>query len=402
MSKNAKWMFARFLLVNGLFCLSHAFAYTVYVRFLIWRGMDLFQCGLINLAFMVGVFALEIPTGALADLFGRKVSSLMGFLLYAVGYLYYFGAYTFGGFIFAELLTAGGKTFTSGAFDAWMIDAIRKEGYDGRLEMIHARAKQVDTACTLLGASTGAIISRNDLSLVWLFGGTGLLLVGLLAFAILPADNGKNIKISFCTGITAFREQIRVGVAYCFRNKSIFWVIVICLGIAMLVQPLNMYWTVYVDNNTKDKLIYSWMWALISVAIIVGNQLARILAGRGIFEARVIRWCLLSVGVILASLLLWNNFWFVLAIFILQEIPRGVFWPCAQAYVNHRIPSADRATILSFVSMAEHIGAAVGLLVFGLTAKYLGIVNTWVIVGALFLALVPLARKINGHHEPRK
>ena len=45
-----------------------------YVLFLLSQGLDLLQVNLVNVAFMVGIFIFEIPTGAYADNFGRRKS----------------------------------------------------------------------------------------------------------------------------------------------------------------------------------------------------------------------------------------------------------------------------------------------------------------------------------------
>ncbi|MFH1668012.1 MAG: hypothetical protein ABH884_03260, partial [Candidatus Komeilibacteria bacterium] len=50
---------------------------SVYVVFLLQNSLSLFQVSLANLCFMLGVFIFEIPTGAVADIMGRKFSFVL-------------------------------------------------------------------------------------------------------------------------------------------------------------------------------------------------------------------------------------------------------------------------------------------------------------------------------------
>jgi len=48
------------------------------VLYFLGIGFNLFQVGLITSAALLSTFIFEIPTGAVADLYGRKVSSIVG------------------------------------------------------------------------------------------------------------------------------------------------------------------------------------------------------------------------------------------------------------------------------------------------------------------------------------
>ena len=53
----------------------------IYVTYLIKNGLDLFQVNLVNAIFFFTLFVCEIPTGAFADLFGRKKSFVIACVL---------------------------------------------------------------------------------------------------------------------------------------------------------------------------------------------------------------------------------------------------------------------------------------------------------------------------------
>jgi MFS family permease len=73
----------------------------------------------------------------------------------------------------------------------------------------------------------------------------------------------------------------------------------------------------------------------------------------------------------------------VLSLFLLHEMGRGMLGPLKQAYLNNRIPSEQRATILSFDSMIGRSGAFLGLLGSGYLANRFGIPLTWFVSGCV-------------------
>lgn len=79
-----------FYLLEFLFFLSINFIHTTNILFMLSKGLDLLEVNLINIFYMGSVFILEIPTGALSDMFGRKYSFLISCLFLAVSFFIYF------------------------------------------------------------------------------------------------------------------------------------------------------------------------------------------------------------------------------------------------------------------------------------------------------------------------
>jgi len=75
----------------GIFLLDFALSLTaaIYVIFLIKNGLNLLQANLVNTAFMISIFLLEVPTGAFADSIGRKNSVLISTLFLMLGLAFY-------------------------------------------------------------------------------------------------------------------------------------------------------------------------------------------------------------------------------------------------------------------------------------------------------------------------
>ena len=82
------------------------------------------------------------------------------------------------------------------------------------------------------------------------------------------------------------------------------------------------------------------------------------------------------------------------SVFLVHEIGRGVFRPVKDSYLNKWIDAKERATTLSYESLVNHAGGAVGLVISGLLAKYLSIPVAWVAGGSILaVTAISLASK---------
>ena len=97
-----------YLILNGLQSLGIAFFSATYSLFLLAQGLNLFEMNLVNGAFMATLLIAEVPTGAVADTWGRKVSYVASTLLLATSMFAYANAHSFWTCVFAEVIGAIG------------------------------------------------------------------------------------------------------------------------------------------------------------------------------------------------------------------------------------------------------------------------------------------------------
>jgi sugar phosphate permease len=105
----------------------------------------------------------------------------------------------------------------------------------------------------------------------------------------------------------------------------------------------------------------------------------------------------ISIGILITIMGQFGNYGLAIALFLLHELPRGMVVPIKDAYLNNNIESKERATILSFESIAHHFGGAIGLLLSGLLARSAGIPLTWLVFGSFLVIGTTLVAK-NGRH----
>ena len=70
----------------------------------------------------------------------------------------------------------------------------------------------------------------------------------------------------------------------------------------------------------------------------------------------------------------------------------GILGPVRQAYINDHIPSAQRATVLSFDSLFGDVGGVAGQVGLGYVAQTASKAVAYTIGGAVYFAAAPLYR----------
>ena len=107
------------------------------------QGLGLHEVFVLKSVYSVAAVALEIPSGYLADVWGRKRCLFWGSVLFFLGYLLYSFTGAFSAFLCAELLLGAGQTLVNGADSALLYDTAAHYKaeqhylrYEGRLTMI--------------------------------------------------------------------------------------------------------------------------------------------------------------------------------------------------------------------------------------------------------------------------
>lgn len=122
------------------------------VPLLLARGLDLAQVGLVLATFAAVTAAAEVPTGGLADAFGRVRATLVADALSLASRVGFLLAPDLAGAVAAAALGGAARALQSGALEAWYVDARRRVAPEADLQGPLARAGTV--AALAVGSAT--------------------------------------------------------------------------------------------------------------------------------------------------------------------------------------------------------------------------------------------------------
>lgn len=387
-----------FLLISTSNAFSVGLTLGTYVLFLKDLGLTPLEINLVNGFFYLGRFFLEVPTGAIADLFGRRASSLVSFVLYAAGLLLYWQATTFLGCVLAELVLAFGATCLSGAFEAWVADELRaRAASPGDLHRLFAREAMLDRLAFIVAAPIGGVAAmRFGLASTWLF---AALVMGALAVLAALLMRETRVAQPVRHAHRAIAETAVRSISYAFRPGPVrvFLAVSACFAFASMAP--NMQWAPYFEEAVGGPQGTGMLFSGISVVLLAGSWAAPRLLRALRDEWRALGAVLIlgGIGTALVGIL---GMPLSLGAFALYELAAGAFAPLKKASLNNAITSDDRATVLSCEEMAAKLGGACGLLVTGIAAEHAGIGAAWVLGGIVFVAGGALA--FRAHRKRRR
>jgi sugar phosphate permease len=123
----------------------------------------------------------------------------------------------------------------------------------------------------------------------------------------------------------------------------------------------------------------------IMLMLLLGTMFARRLHVAAKNETRALLISQTGIGVCLIAIVLMPNLLLGSVVFLAHEVLRGVFKPLKDAYLHDQIPSEQRATIISFESIAHHVGGGIGLIFTGAVAQLVSPTAAWIFAGLVLI-----------------
>ena len=375
--------------------LAASFIWGINTLFLLDAGLSNTEAFAANAFFTAGMVLFEIPTGVIADTWGRRASYLLGTVTLSVATLLYFFMWQvdapFWAWAVVSVFIGLGFTFFSGAVEAWLVDALRAADYRGPLESVLGRGQMMAGVAMLGGSVLGGVVAQaTNLGVPFLMRVAVLLLMFIVA-ARMMHDVGFTPRRA-THPLRETRMVLSASIEHGLRKRPVRFV--------MLAAPFSTGVGIYVFYALQPFLLElygdpeAYSIAGLAAAIVAGSQIAGGFAApriRGLFRRRTTPLLLSAVGgaVLLALLGLVDSFWVALALLAVSGLILAAATPIRSAYLNDMIPSQQRATVLSFDSLMGSSGGVVIQPVLGRTADVASYGTSFVVAGVFQLMAVP-------------
>ncbi len=141
------------------------------------RGLSLAQASLVDVMFFVAAAFGEVPTGIVADRFGRKTSLIAGAALLSVGILGWTFAPTLPLIMLSYFGMGIGFTFLSGAEDALFYESMQLAGRADDYARLVGRVGALMLGALAIGSVASGLLASINLTLPMLICGLSLLIM---------------------------------------------------------------------------------------------------------------------------------------------------------------------------------------------------------------------------------
>jgi DHA3 family tetracycline resistance protein-like MFS transporter len=375
-----------YYLAQGLYGLALGAILPAYVLFFWSRGLNLFEVAVLASVFEGSILFFEIPTGALADIFGRRKSVICSHLFQSLAGLIFILSPSFWLFAVAEATQGFGETLKTGALEAWMVDNLKAVKEGERQSQTFARGEKFNRLGLLLGIIFGGFWGHHFLSLIFLPFTLFHLACGFSLLRYMPEYDRQSTERSGCSS-SKLKETLTAGLRSITATKIALLLVIFSLFVAFAGETVDQYYQIYFsDLFSLDPRHFSWM--LIAASLVVILSVGKVMSkNRSLKGLRYLLGTIEAIKLVTILLFALSGKAVIAALaFIFLEVFKGWERPLLLDTINRYLPSPQRATAISFFSLANSGGEVLAGPIIGAVALAFGLKATFM-TGAAVLAL---------------
>ncbi len=371
----------------------------IWVLYLAFKGMSLVEIGLLESIYHITGLIFELPTGALADLYGRKFCVVLGRVVNVISCILMITSSNFLGFAISFVLSCAAMNLNSGAAEALIYDSLKELGEEEKYKKIWGELAFVMSIAQGIAVLLGGILADIQFLYAYIFG-TVIQIVALIISFSFNEPYIDNQKVKSKRENQNKKEkivinQLKTSINVLKGRKIVLYLIMFSALVGSLQTTVFFYSQQYFSDLNYTKTKIAIICALGSLIEAVSSKYAY-----KIENGLKIKGVLLGTSTINIVALAGLAFVKELSIlfFLLTSVTGGLAFTIFSDYINSRIPSEHRATILSFDSLCFSIFMICVFPLFGLLAEHIGIAITFGVIAILYIpAMLFLMLKLRKH-----
>ena len=365
------------------------------------EGLSMADVLLLQAIFSVVIVTLEVPSGWVADVLGRRWSLLAGMSLSTAGFALYCVSHGFWGFLGAELVLGLGASLVSGADSAMLYDTLAALDDTGAYRRGEGRMTSVGNFSEAAAAVLGGVLATVSLRTPFYVEAAMMTLTipACLLMVEPPRAGGPG------AGVTDLRSLLRV-VRFATVDTPALRA-VLALSAVMGSSTLTVVW--FVQPWLRDAGLplsgFGFVWAALNATVGVAALRSDAVATR-LGEHRTWVLLLVGVGVAYASMAIGPHLP-LLPLMLLFYVVRGLGRPTYVDAINRLTPSDRRATVLSVGNLGTRLiftvaGPPIGWMsdAFGMSAALLAAGAVHVILGVFALSAIRASARASSAAPP--
>ncbi|MGE3962168.1 MAG: MFS transporter [Dehalococcoidia bacterium] len=355
------------------------------------RGLTLGEALIFEAVFSAVVIATELPTGMIADRFGRRISLLIGTVSVVFAFLAFGTSSALWVLLASYAFFAAAETSFSGADSAMLYDTLKAAGRERDFTVYYGRLNALIMTSlagfTVIGA---VMVNWVPLWVPFVLSAIATLPAVVLAWRFTEPPRTEERH--------AYLETGRRAIALTARTPSLFWVMILMTATTTAIASMG----VFQQPFLRDAGIPLWgigVGVSLQMGVgAVGSWMAD-RAGRWIGIARVF-W-LMPIASALALLAAVPGTAWLFPLFIFPSIGWNVMYPHFAEYLARRTPEAVRASVISVSNLISGGVSVVVVPFVALGVDHLGFRPTIALLAATLAAVIAVAylgwRRAGGH-----
>lgn len=360
------------------------FMIPIWVTFYLDR-MTFQQMGYTEITTFLITVLFELPSGALADLIGRKITMICGYLLTGISFVMISVSGSFEVILFWCVINGLGIALTSGSDIALLYDSMKEIKIEKNFSKVMANGAILGRAALLISSILGAYLFRIREYLPYMFVGFGVISAAISTlFAREPHIDSEKFTIK------GYLMKFKEGAKESFRTyystlMGAFYIIIFSVGLILMYYYEQPYisWLGFSEEET------GWIFA----AVALGNITVSFLVDRieKKFGKNKILFMIALIPGILLLFAIRSRVWGLIVLFG-EALIIKTRYQYLDKYMNELIESKHRAAALSTLNMFVSL---IYLLFLPLSGLFFDETNVGPVLqilgGALLLVAVPIS-----------
>ncbi|MFH2020786.1 MAG: MFS transporter [archaeon] len=356
--------------------------------FLTWGGITYLQMMFLQSWFVIWITILEVPTGTIADHFGRKTSIILGVFINAFAAFIYalFPSYYL--FLLAEFLWAVSFTLVSGADEALLYDSLKEMKKEKESKKILGRYGSSALLGIVIAAPIGSFIARYGLQYPTMAIVIPMFIAGLIGLTIREPKFKREQENYF--------DTLFKGINYFLRHKELK--ILAFDSISISVISFMIIWT-YQPKLLELGFALTMLGFVASAStifeIIFQNNFENL---EKLFGSRknYLFFSAISLGIAFIGLALTRQIWIAVILIVMIFAVGFTRRNLISNYMHKYIESKNRATVISSVSMLDGLGRAIVYPLVGILAG-ISLQLCLLVLGSIAIIFSIFSRVEEGH-----
>ena len=351
-------------------------AMPIIVLFFQEHGLSLTQVMLLQAIYSLSVALFEIPSGYIADIFGRKQTIVLSTIFAFIGYLvfsFYGGFYAFA---IAQVLIGIGGSLMSGSDSAIIYDTLLETNNKTSYTKIEGRSYAIGNFSEALAGILGGFLAVGSIYLP-IYVQTSILFFSIpIALTLVEPTMHKENKLD--RSFSAIMGVVRFAI---LDHAKLRWLII--YSSAMGVATLSMAWFAqpFFKEVGVPLVYFGILWAGLNFSAGLTSFNAHQFDKK---ENNYSMLIYLSLAMFTSFILLgFNNSIFGLIFILFIYLLRGIVTPILRNEININTTSNKRATVLSVRSFVIRISFAICAPILGYIAENYSLASSFYILAII-------------------
>jgi len=382
-----------------------------FILFLVDAGMTYSQIGILYAVREIIINIFEIPSGIIADTFGRKTSLIASFIIYILSFAVFYFTKDFWFFMLGFSLYGMADAFRSGTHKGMMMDYLKSKSWANQKILYYGYTRSWSQKGSAISSLLAGILVfyTGEYQNIFLYSMIPYL-INLFLIISYPKDlnypmNKKKTKPKVKMNTLSLIQTIKQPKVLMLINTSALfsaylkavkdYIQPLMVNLALMIPVL-----MYVDVDKKNGLLIGVFYFIIYIITSRASQLASKMASKALRNIPYLTLVLGFFAGIACGVFYFYEMWILsMLFFVIVYIIENLRKPILTGYVTDHVPGEILTSVLSVQSLLKTAITAILALVFGVLADMFGIGISFIGVSLSLVIISGIVNIISTHKQ---